>query len=87
MNEDIMRNAGFNDEMDNVNSNKCPFCGKKINFDDFEDELSLKEFIQSGICQHCQNDVFSEDNESDDREYNINEDDDPGIWGYDGDNW
>ena len=37
---------------------KCPFCGKKINKDDFRDELSKKEFGISGLCQECQDDFF-----------------------------
>ena len=32
--------------------------GKKINKDDFRDELSKKEFGISGLCQECQDDFF-----------------------------
>ena len=38
----------------------CPICKEKINFDDFEDELSKKEYQISGICQSCQNEIFNE---------------------------
>lgn len=61
MNEQIMRKAGFNDEMDKVNQSKCPLCGEKINFDDFKDELSLKEFTISGMCNQCQSKFFDID--------------------------
>lgn len=68
MNEQIIRNAGFNDEVDKVNNNRCSFCGNKINFDDFTDKLSEKEFIISGLCQSCQNKIFNYDIDVDYRE-------------------
>ena len=36
----------------------CPFCHKPINVEDFRDELSIKEFRMSGLCQKCQDDTF-----------------------------
>ena len=40
---------------------KCPFCGKVIDVDhEFRDELSLKEYHISGLCQSCQDEVFDE---------------------------
>jgi hypothetical protein len=37
----------------------CVFCGSdKVNSWDFRDELSLKEFQISRICQKCQDEVF-----------------------------
>lgn len=36
----------------------CPFCGREVNVDEFKDELSVKEFIISGLCQRCQDEVF-----------------------------
>lgn len=38
----------------------CPICKKTINFNDFEDELSKKEYQISGMCQKCQNEIFNE---------------------------
>lgn len=36
----------------------CPFCGKEVDENSFVDELSLKEFRISGLCQECQDDFF-----------------------------
>jgi hypothetical protein len=36
----------------------CISCEKKI--ESFRDQLSIREFIISGICQHCQDEVFGE---------------------------
>lgn len=37
----------------------CPFCGKTINPEtEFRDDLSLKEYGISGLCQKCQDEVF-----------------------------
>lgn len=41
-----------------VDSGKCPFCKKEIDFNDFKDELSKKEFKISGLCQQCQDETF-----------------------------
>ena len=38
----------------------CPFCGKKVNPAEFKDELSLREFGISGLCQECQDKFFAE---------------------------
>ena len=60
MNENIMRQVGFNKEMDRVEAGKCPMCNKVINPSEFKDELSRKEFKISGMCQKCQDDIFDE---------------------------
>ena len=39
----------------------CPFCGIKVRTEDFRDELSLKEFSISGLCQTCQDKTFGKD--------------------------
>ena len=36
----------------------CPFCHKTINTEDFKDELSIKEYKISGLCQKCQDKTF-----------------------------
>lgn len=36
----------------------CPFCGLSIENMIFADELSVKEFMVSGLCQVCQDKVF-----------------------------
>ena len=61
MNKDIMRKAGFSKEVDMIEEGVCPDCGKKIEYEDFRNELSIKEFNISGMCQKCQDDFFGED--------------------------
>jgi predicted Zn-ribbon and HTH transcriptional regulator len=59
MNEDIMKQAGFSKEVEDVKAGRCPFCkSTKLQPEDFRDELSRKEFRISGLCQKCQDDMF-----------------------------
>jgi hypothetical protein len=58
MNKKIMNSFGFDKEVKSVEMGQCPFCKEKINMENFEDELSLKEFKISGLCQSCQNKFF-----------------------------
>jgi hypothetical protein len=51
----------FPEYVDNRMQGKCVFCSKPIDIGDFRDELSLKEFHISGICQKCQDEVFGKD--------------------------
>ena len=37
---------------------KCPFCNKDMTNAKFRDELSVKEYKISGICQECQDKMF-----------------------------
>ena len=37
----------------------CVTCGKEIKMEDFKDRASIKEYEVSGLCQKCQDDVFS----------------------------
>ena len=39
-------------------SKVCPFCGHEVDTTQFRDELSVKEFHISGLCQNCQDEVF-----------------------------
>ena len=61
MNKEIMKQAGFEKEVEKVEEGKCPFCNTIINLSDFTDPLSLKEFKISGLCQSCQNTVFTQE--------------------------
>jgi len=36
----------------------CVTCGNKIKMEDFKDQLSIKEYEISGLCQKCQDDTF-----------------------------
>ena len=56
MNKEIMKAMGFEKEIEEIEKGNCPLCKKKIT--GFNDELSLKEFKISGMCQDCQNSVF-----------------------------
>lgn len=50
---------GLDKELELMDKNKCPTCGKGILCSDFKDELSVKEFKISGMCQTCQDEVFN----------------------------
>jgi ssDNA-binding Zn-finger/Zn-ribbon topoisomerase 1 len=53
-----MRKAGFDKQVDLVENGKCPLCGEDINMESFKDDVSIKEFKISGICQKCQDSIF-----------------------------
>ncbi len=61
MNPNIMRQAGFSDEVDAVGRGDCPFCHKPVRDVDFRNEISKREFGISGLCQSCQDDTFGKD--------------------------
>lgn len=59
MNEEIMHKIGFGKEIGLVKEGKCPSCGKKIDVTtEFRDEISVREYVISGMCQKCQDEVF-----------------------------
>lgn len=58
MNEDIMKQAGFGEQVKLSNAGKCPFCRQEVQMKDFTDELSKKEYGISGLCQKCQDETF-----------------------------
>jgi hypothetical protein len=58
MNKEIMRVAGFSKQVENVEKGLCPICNSEINLEDFKDELSLKEYRISGLCQKCMDEIF-----------------------------
>ena len=49
----------FPDKADLYDSGICTNCEQGINFMDFRDELSKKEFHLSGMCQKCQDLTFN----------------------------
>lgn len=54
-----MESVGFfKEEMERVAVGKCPLCGNPVNREDFRDELSMREFNISGMCQKCQDRIF-----------------------------
>lgn len=58
MNKDILRQAGFNEEIDAIEHGFCPICKEAISINEFKDSLSLKEYKISGMCMACQDKVF-----------------------------
>jgi hypothetical protein len=58
MNRKFMEAMGFDKELALIDENRCPLCQKTIYLNDFKDELSVKEFHISGLCQQCQDKTF-----------------------------
>ena len=58
MNKEIMKTIGFSEQVKDVENNKCPFCKKEINLSDFKNNVSIKEYHISGLCQKCQDEIF-----------------------------
>lgn len=54
MNKDIMRQCGFNKELDLIKRGYCPFCKRQVNVTEFKNEISKREFKISGLCKACQ---------------------------------
>lgn len=63
MNKKIMEAAGLGDMVKAVEEGLCPFCRNPVNFEDFRDDLSRREFKISGLCQKCQDEFFGGGNE------------------------
>ncbi len=59
MNKNIMKKAGFEKEVRKVEEGLCPFCNKPIHAGEFRDEISVREYGISGLCQKCQDGMFS----------------------------
>ena len=59
MNKEIMKQAGLGRMVELVDAHKCPTCEQEIGA--FKDELSLREFRISGMCQSCQDGFFKGD--------------------------
>ena len=46
------------DRKESIKNKTCPLCESKIELDSFKDEVSLREFHISGMCQKCQDKLF-----------------------------
>ncbi len=44
-----------------IEGNICVACGAKAPPESFRDDLSIKEYSISGLCQRCQDSVFEPD--------------------------
>ena len=53
-----MEQMGFSEQIKLVELNKCPFCNKPVEINEFRDEISKKEYKISGLCQECQDKTF-----------------------------
>lgn len=59
--KNILKQMGFNKEVDRVEKGLCPFCGSdKTKPEDFDDDLSRREHLISGLCQKCMDKIFNE---------------------------
>ena len=61
MNKDIMIAAGFGDAVARMENKQCTTCGIPVNEKTFVDEISVREFDISGMCQSCQDATFVSD--------------------------
>jgi len=59
--KEMLRQVGFEKEINNINLGLCPLCGKTVKEKDFKDKLSLKEFKISGMCQTCMDEIFDDE--------------------------
>ena len=57
MNKEIIEKL-FPDAIKRMEEGKCPTCGHAIVPEEFKDELSVKEYRISGMCQSCQDKTF-----------------------------
>lgn len=60
MNRRLVIDAGFEEEVKSVEEGICPFCKEFIEYNEFTDKMSKKEYEISGLCQKCQNGFFSD---------------------------
>jgi hypothetical protein len=61
MNKEIMKQAGFDKEVEKVEQGLCPTCSNPIDKSEFRNSISLQEFEISGMCQNCQDSIFGKD--------------------------
>jgi hypothetical protein len=54
----ILRALGFGQEVAIVEECICPLCAERVDEDEFRNEVFIKEFERSGLCQECQYAVF-----------------------------
>jgi hypothetical protein len=54
----ILRALGFRREVSMVEVCRCPLCADRVDEEEFRNEVFMKEFERSGLCQGCQDTVF-----------------------------
>lgn len=55
--------AARNDIANAAATSTCCNCKCEVRLKEFRDELSLKEYSISRLCQECQDEVFADDDE------------------------
>jgi hypothetical protein len=54
----FLKSLGFRREVLTVKKCICPLCTEKVDENEFRNEVFVKEFKSSGLCQECQDMVF-----------------------------
>ncbi len=54
----FLRELGFWQEVAIVEDCRCPSCAERVDEDEFRNEVFMREFESSGLCQECQDTVF-----------------------------
>jgi hypothetical protein len=54
----FLRALGFRRELSKVKNCRCPLCADRVDTKEFRNEVFVKEFENSGLCQGCQDAVF-----------------------------
>lgn len=53
-----MRAVGLGNFVIAVEQNICPNCNCKVDETEFVSEVERREFKISGLCKHCQDEIF-----------------------------
>lgn len=61
MNKRLLIQAGLGEVVKRVEAMQCPLCKVHVSMHDFKDELSLREYAISGLCQQCQDETFGKE--------------------------
>lgn len=54
----FLRALGFRREVAMVENCRCPLCAERVDEEEFRNEVFMKEFESSGLCQECLDMVF-----------------------------
>lgn len=54
----FLRALGFKQEVAMVENCRCPLCAERVDEEEFRNEVFMKEFESSGLCQECLDMVF-----------------------------
>ncbi len=56
--KNFLKSRGFRRDVAMVKDCICPLCTEKVDEHEFRNEVFIKEFKSSGLCQECQDTVF-----------------------------